>query len=67
VSDTFEILRINLIRASPINSTTGFCYCCCLIDVISIIMLMIFFIGVGNVHKYLSTDRERRPDIISTT
>jgi len=30
-------------------------------------MLMICLIGMGNVHKYLSTDRERRPDIISTT
>jgi len=30
-------------------------------------MLMIFLIGVHSVHKYLSTDRERRPDIMSTT
>jgi len=30
-------------------------------------MFMIFSIGMGNVHKYLLTDRERRPDIISTT
>jgi len=30
-------------------------------------MLMIILIGVGNVHKYLLTDSERRPGIIFTT
>jgi len=32
---------INLITASPITVTIWFCYCCCIVDVISISMLII--------------------------